>query len=257
MGWFVDPTLLEISDPHSPFMSEELFAPVMAVYVYPDAEWEPALRLVDSTTEFGLTGAVFANDESAIAEADEVLRYAAGNYYVNDKPTGAAVGQQPFGGARASGTNDKAGTVWNLIRFVSPRAVKRTHEPDRDPYFPRPRQLTRFASTRLKIKSVETVPVAGVVRMTLCIGMTCAVTPARLQAVATPLSLLYGSSGGECVVVASKGGAEQDPAWFMNLRADPSVGVQVGTRRTRPTARSAAARARRNGRADSRLGAGR
>jgi 1-pyrroline-5-carboxylate dehydrogenase len=136
VGWFVDPTLLEVSDPHSPFMTDELFAPVMAVFVYPDTEWEPTLRLVDSTTEFGLTGAVFATDESAMTKADHVLRYAAGNYYVNDKPTGAAVGQQPFGGARASGTNDKAGTVWNLIRFVSPRAVKRTHEPDRDPYFP-------------------------------------------------------------------------------------------------------------------------
>jgi len=135
-GWFVEPTLLEVSDPHSEFMVEELFAPVMATYVYEDKDWQATLQLVDGSTEYGLTGSVFATDKSAIMQADRALRYAAGNYYINDKPTGAAVGQQPFGGARASGTNDKVGTVWNLIRFVSPRSVKHTHEPDRDPRFP-------------------------------------------------------------------------------------------------------------------------
>jgi 1-pyrroline-5-carboxylate dehydrogenase len=131
-GWFVEPTILEVSDPHSPFMTEELFAPVLTCYVYDDSDWEKTLDLVDTSTPYGLTGAVFATDERALAQADGVLRYTAGNYYVNDKPSGAAVGQQPFGGARASGTNDKAGTVWNLIRYVSPRTVKRNHRPPRE-----------------------------------------------------------------------------------------------------------------------------
>jgi 1-pyrroline-5-carboxylate dehydrogenase len=131
-GWFVDPTILEVSRPHSPFMTEELFAPVLTTYVYDDSDWEQTLTLVDRSTAYGLTGAVFATDERALAQADEALRYTAGNFYINDKPSGAAVGQQPFGGARASGTNDKAGTVWNLIRYVSPRAVKRNHRPPRD-----------------------------------------------------------------------------------------------------------------------------
>lgn len=135
-GWFVDPTVLEVADPHSPYMTEELFAPVLAAYVYDDADWEMTLGLVDTSTEYGLTGAVFATDERALAEADSALRYTAGNYFVNDKPSGATVGQQPFGGARASGTNDKAGTVWNSIRFVSPRAIKRNHSPARDYRYP-------------------------------------------------------------------------------------------------------------------------
>jgi 1-pyrroline-5-carboxylate dehydrogenase len=126
-GWFVDPTVLEVFDPRSPFITEELFAPVLTAYVYDDRDWEDTLRLVDESTAYGLTGAVFAADSGAVAEADEGLRYTAGNFYVNDKPTGSVVGQQPFGGARASGTNDKAGTMWNLIRFASPRAVKRNH----------------------------------------------------------------------------------------------------------------------------------
>ena len=135
-GWFVDPTVLEVSDPHSPFITEELFAPVLTAYVYDDRDWEGTLRLVDESTPYGLTGAVFAADEHAVAEANDALRYAAGNFYVNDKPTGSVVGQQPFGGARASGTNDKAGTVWNLIRFASPRAVKRNHLAVRDYRYP-------------------------------------------------------------------------------------------------------------------------
>jgi 1-pyrroline-5-carboxylate dehydrogenase len=128
-GWFVDPTVLEVDDPTSPFLTQELFAPVLTTYVYDDADWEQALRLVDESTPYGLTGAVFAEDEAAVRQADDALRYTAGNLYVNDKPTGSVVGQQPFGGARASGTNDKAGTVWNLIRIASPRSTKRNHLP--------------------------------------------------------------------------------------------------------------------------------
>jgi 1-pyrroline-5-carboxylate dehydrogenase len=135
-GWFVDPTVLEVSDPRSPYITEELFAPVLTTYVYDDADWDATLRLVDESTAYGLTGAVFAQDADAVAQADEALRYAAGNFYVNDKPTGSVVGQQPFGGARASGTNDKAGTVWNMIRFSSPRATKRNHLPVTDYRYP-------------------------------------------------------------------------------------------------------------------------
>lgn len=135
-GWFVSPTLVEVTDPHSPLMREELFGPILAAWVYEDDTWSETLRLVDETGDYGLTGAVFARDEAALCDADSVLRYAAGNYYVNDKPSGATVGQQPFGGARASGTNDKAGTVWNLIRFVSPRTVKRNHQPPRTFAYP-------------------------------------------------------------------------------------------------------------------------
>jgi 1-pyrroline-5-carboxylate dehydrogenase len=127
VGWFVDPTILEVTDPVSPFMTQELFAPILTAFVYEDAEWANVLELVDSSTAYGLTGAVFAEDRAAVAHAADVLRYTAGNFYVNDKPTGSVVGQQPFGGARASGTNDKAGTVWNLIRFASPRTTKENH----------------------------------------------------------------------------------------------------------------------------------
>jgi 1-pyrroline-5-carboxylate dehydrogenase len=135
-GWFVDPTILEVGDPTSPFLTQELFAPVLTTYVYDDSEWEQTLRLVDESTPYGLTGAVFAEDEAAVRQADDALRYTAGNFYVNDKPTGSVVGQQPFGGARASGTNDKAGTVWNVIRFASPRSTKRNHLPVRDYRYP-------------------------------------------------------------------------------------------------------------------------
>ncbi|WTJ89689.1 aldehyde dehydrogenase family protein [Streptomyces sp. NBC_01537] len=136
VGWFVDPTLLEVDDPHSPFMTEELFAPVTAAYVYEDADWAKTLRLVDESTAYGLTGAVFAEDEEAITQAADALKYTAGNFHINDRPTGAVVGQQPFGGSRASGTNDKVGTVWNLIRFTSPLTVKRPERPERTPWPP-------------------------------------------------------------------------------------------------------------------------
>ena len=135
-GWFVDPTVLEVDDPTSPFITQELFAPVLTTYVYDDSDWEQTLRLVDESTPYGLTGAVFAEDGMAVQQADDALRYTAGNFYVNDKPTGSVVGQQPFGGARASGTNDKAGTVWNMIRFASPRSIKRNHLPVRDYRYP-------------------------------------------------------------------------------------------------------------------------
>ena len=136
VGWFVDPTVLEVPDPASPFLTQELFAPVLSAYVYEDADWEQTLRLVDESAPYGLTGAVWADDPGLIAQADDALRYAAGNLYVNDKPTASVVGQQPFGGARASGTNDKAGTVWNVIRFASPRSVKRNHIAVRDYRYP-------------------------------------------------------------------------------------------------------------------------
>lgn len=131
-GWFVDPTVIEVEDPRSRFMTEEFFAPILSAYVYDDRAWPEILELVDTSTSYGLTGAIFASDMIAAEEANEALRYSAGNIYFNDKPTGSLVGQQPFGGARASGTNDKAGTVWNLIRFASPRTLKRNHVPVRD-----------------------------------------------------------------------------------------------------------------------------
>jgi 1-pyrroline-5-carboxylate dehydrogenase len=136
VGWFVDPTVLEVTDPHSPFITEEIFAPVLTAFVYDDDKWDETLALVDSSTKYALTGAVFAQDRSAVEQADAALRYAAGNFYVNDKPTGSVVGQQPFGGARASGTNDKAGTVWNMIRFASPRDTKENHLPVTDYRYP-------------------------------------------------------------------------------------------------------------------------
>src|SRR3954468_5904785 len=128
-GYFVEPTVIETSDPEFPTMREELFGPVVTTYVYDENKWDETLGLVDNTAPYGLTGAIFSEDRAAIDTAAEKLRYAAGNLYVNDKPTGAVVGQQPFGGARASGTNDKAGSMWNLIRWVSPRTIKETFTP--------------------------------------------------------------------------------------------------------------------------------
>jgi 1-pyrroline-5-carboxylate dehydrogenase len=136
VGYFVQPTVLVTSDPSFRTLREELFGPVLTTYVYEDAAWADTLRLVDTSTPYGLTGAVFARDRRAVVEAAEALRHAAGNFYVNDKPTGAVVGQQPFGGARASGTNDKAGSKWNLVRWVSPRATKETFDPPTDYRYP-------------------------------------------------------------------------------------------------------------------------
>jgi 1-pyrroline-5-carboxylate dehydrogenase len=135
-GYFVAPTVIQTEDPTYRTMREELFGPVVTTYVYDDARWADTLELVDSGAPYGLTGAVFADDRYAVEEAHAALRYAAGNFYVNDKPTGAVVGQQPFGGSRASGTNDKAGSMWNLIRWVSPRTVKETFVPPTDYRYP-------------------------------------------------------------------------------------------------------------------------
>ena len=135
-GWFVRPTIVQAERPDYVTMCEEIFGPLITVYVYDDADWPRALELVDTTSPYGLTGSVFARDRVAIQEAIASLRDAAGNFYVNDKPTGAVVGQQPFGGARASGTNDKAGSVLNLLRWVSARAIKETFVPATDHRYP-------------------------------------------------------------------------------------------------------------------------
>ncbi|MFP2925115.1 L-glutamate gamma-semialdehyde dehydrogenase [Pyxidicoccus sp. 3LG] len=128
-GWFVKPTLVQLEDPRHRILREEIFAPVVGVHVYPDARYEETLREVDQAASYALTGAVFARDRKAIDTAMRELRHAAGNFYINDKPTGAVVGQQPFGGGRASGTNDKAGSLLNLIRWTSPRTIKETFVP--------------------------------------------------------------------------------------------------------------------------------
>jgi 1-pyrroline-5-carboxylate dehydrogenase len=135
-GYFVEPTVIETSDPDFRLLRDELFGPVVTCYVYPEAEFEDTLDLIDRTAPYALTGAIFADDRRALTAASERLRYAAGNVYYNDKPTGAVVGQQPFGGARASGTNDKAGSMWNLIRWVSPRTIKETFIPPTDYRYP-------------------------------------------------------------------------------------------------------------------------
>jgi 1-pyrroline-5-carboxylate dehydrogenase len=136
VGWFVQPTVFEVEDPTYRLLCEEIFGPVLGIHVYPAGRWRETLDLVDRTGPYALTGAVWARDRAAIVEADRVLRHAAGNYYINDKPTGAVVGQQPFGGARASGTNDKAGSMLNLIRWVSPRTIKETLAPPRGWRYP-------------------------------------------------------------------------------------------------------------------------
>ncbi len=128
-GWFIEPTVIEVKDPKHRLMKEELFGPVLTVYVYPDRELESTLELCRSTSNYALTGAIFARDRRVIQALSNSLRNAAGNFYINDKCTGAVVGQQPFGGARASGTNDKAGSLLNLIRWTSPRAIKETFVP--------------------------------------------------------------------------------------------------------------------------------
>ncbi len=125
-GYFVEPTVIQTSNPHFKSIEEEIFGPVLTVYVYEDADLEEAIKLCDTTSPYGLTGAVFGRDRVAVQKVADALRYTAGNFYINDKPTGAVVGMQPFGGSRASGTNDKAGGEFNLIRWVIPRAIKET-----------------------------------------------------------------------------------------------------------------------------------
>lgn len=135
-GYFIDPTLVVTEDPHFITMEEEIFGPVMTIYIYDDDKYAETLKLCDETSPYGLTGSIFSNDRYATLEAWRALRYSAGNFYMNDKPTGAMVGQQPFGGSRASGTNDKAGSHLNLLRWVSPRTIKETLIPATGFHFP-------------------------------------------------------------------------------------------------------------------------
>ena len=135
-GYFVEPTVVQSTDPKSKLMVEEIFGPVLTVYVYAEAEYEETLQLCDRSSPYALTGAIFALDRGAIVQAMDALRHAAGNFYINDKPTGAVVGQQPFGGSRASGTNDKAGSWLNLERWVTPRTIKETFLPPTDFRYP-------------------------------------------------------------------------------------------------------------------------
>ena len=135
-GWFIEPTVIVTTNPKYATMETELFGPVMTIYVYEDAKWAETLALVDGTSEYALTGAIFSQDRYAIEEATKALQNSAGNFYINDKPTGAVVGMQPFGGARASGTNDKAGSMQNLLRWVSPRTIKETFVTPEDYRYP-------------------------------------------------------------------------------------------------------------------------
>jgi 1-pyrroline-5-carboxylate dehydrogenase len=135
-GWFIEPTVIETTNPNYDTLTAELFGPVLTVYVYEDAKWQESLKLVDETSPYALTGAIFSQDRYVIEEATKALENSAGNFYINDKPTGAVVGQQPFGGARASGTNDKAGSILNLYRWVSPRTIKETFVPATDYRYP-------------------------------------------------------------------------------------------------------------------------
>jgi len=135
-GYFIEPTVIQVSDPHYVTMEEELFGPVLSIYVYDEDQYTETLAILDSTSPYALTGSIFAKDREAVELALEMLVNAAGNFYINDKPTGAVVGQQPFGGARASGTNDKAGSALNLLRWVSPRTIKETFVPPTDYRYP-------------------------------------------------------------------------------------------------------------------------
>ncbi len=135
-GYFIEPTVVVTTDPHFKLMKEEIFGPVLTLYVYDDARLDEALELVDTTSPYALTGAIFARDRNVIGHLAKALRHAAGNFYINDKPTGAVVGQQPFGGARASGTNDKAGSPVNLLRWLSQRSIKENFVPPHDFRYP-------------------------------------------------------------------------------------------------------------------------
>ena len=135
-GYFIEPTIIVTKDPYYYTMCEELFGPVLTVYVYQDEEFDKIVKVVDSTSIYALTGAIIARDRYIIEKATDALRNSAGNFYINDKCTGAVVGQQPFGGARGSGTNDKAGSMINLLRWVSPRTIKETFNPATDYRYP-------------------------------------------------------------------------------------------------------------------------
>lgn len=135
-GYFIEPTLVEVTDPKHKLMEEEIFGPVLTIYVYPEGKYKETLKICDTTSPYALTGSIFANERAAIDEAFVALRHAAGNFYINDKPTGAVVSQQPFGGARGSGTNDKAGSYLNLLRWTSARVVKENLNPPKDYRYP-------------------------------------------------------------------------------------------------------------------------
>jgi len=135
-GYFIRPTVIQTTNPKFKTMTEEIFGPVLTVYVYPDEQFEDILHLCDETSPYGLTGSIIAKDRTAQLKAEEILTHAAGNFYINDKPTAAVVGQQPFGGARASGTNDKAGSLWNIIRWISPRSIKENLNPPTNYRYP-------------------------------------------------------------------------------------------------------------------------
>ena len=135
-GYFIEPTTILTTDPHFKTMEEEIFGPVLTIFIYNPEDWDETLQLVDTTSPYALTGAIFCNDKEVLQSANKKLRFSAGNYYINDKPTGAVVGQQPFGGARASGTNDKAGSMFNLVRWVSQRTIKENFEPPTDYKYP-------------------------------------------------------------------------------------------------------------------------
>jgi 1-pyrroline-5-carboxylate dehydrogenase len=135
-GWYVRPTLITSDDPRDDIFTTEYFGPILGIYVYDDGDFDEMLTEVDQAAPYGLTGAIIADDRAALDQASRRLRHAAGNFYLNDKPTGAIVGQQPFGGSRGSGTNDKAGSMWNLIRWTSPRSIKETLVPPTDFRYP-------------------------------------------------------------------------------------------------------------------------
>ena len=136
IGYFIEPTIIVTTNPKFKSMVEEVFGPVITIYIYDPEKWEETLELVDKTSEYALTGAILSVDRYAAEYATKVLKNAAGNFYINDKPTGAVVGQQPFGGSRGSGTNDKAGSILNLLRWVSPRTIKETFVPATDYKYP-------------------------------------------------------------------------------------------------------------------------
>ena len=149
-GYFVRPTVLQCTDPSDEIFTTEYFGPILSVFVYPDRTYDKVLDQMESVAPYALTGSIIAQDRTAIADASHRLRYAAGNFYVNDKPTGAVVGQQPFGGARASGTNDKAGAAQNLMRWTSTRSIKETFVPPDDHAYPHmgTRRMTQVGSRR-------------------------------------------------------------------------------------------------------------
>ena len=135
-GWYIRPTLIISDNPKNDIFTTEYFGPILGIHVFDDADFEPTLDEVDHAAPYALTGAIIADDRAVLELASRRLRHAAGNFYLNDKPTGAVVGQQPFGGSRASGTNDKAGSMWNLIRWTSPRSIKETFVPPTDHTYP-------------------------------------------------------------------------------------------------------------------------